>query len=67
MLAVMEHFANEGRMLPEQVFAETGEGTGSATPLVWAHAEYILLALSIEEGRVLDLSTVVAEHYGNQP
>jgi glucoamylase len=67
MLDGMERFANEGLMLPEQVFAETGEGTGSATPLAWAHAEYILLALSLQEGRVLDLPAVVAEHYGNQP
>lgn len=67
MLDGMERFANEGLMLPEQVFAETGEGTGSATPLAWAHAEYVLLALSIEKGRVLDLPAVVAEHYGNRP
>jgi len=41
-------FANEGMMIPEQVFEKTGEGTGSATPLAWAHAEYIKLLWSLE-------------------
>ena len=35
-------------MIPEQVFETTGEGTGSATPLAWAHAEYIKLLWSKE-------------------
>jgi glucoamylase len=41
-------FANDGMMIPEQVFEKTGEGTGSATPLAWAHAEYIKLLWSVE-------------------
>lgn len=41
-------FANDGLMIPEQVFEKTGEGTGSATPLAWAHAEYIKLLWSLE-------------------
>jgi glucoamylase len=41
-------FANDGMMIPEQVFETTGEGTGSATPLAWAHAEYIKLIWSRE-------------------
>ena len=36
-------FANEGQLIPEQIFEATGEGTGSATPLAWSHAEYIKL------------------------
>jgi glucoamylase len=63
MLEAMQRMANEGLMLPEQVFASSGEGTGSATPLAWAHAEYIILARSIEEGRALDRPAVVAERY----
>lgn len=39
-------FANAGAMIPEQVWEHTGEGTGSATPLAWAHAEYIKLLWS---------------------
>ena len=42
-------FANSGLMIPEQVFEATGEGTGSATPLAWAHAEYIKLLWSVEK------------------
>ncbi|MGZ3807485.1 MAG: glycoside hydrolase family 15 protein [Bacteriovorax sp.] len=41
-------FANSGLMIPEQVFEMSGEGTGSATPLAWAHAEYIKLLWSVE-------------------
>ena len=39
-------FSNAGQMIPEQVFETTGEGTGSATPLVWSHAEFIKLLWS---------------------
>jgi len=41
-------FANEGLMIPEQVWEHTGEGTGGATPLAWSHAEYIKLLWSKE-------------------
>lgn len=41
-------FANSGLMIPEQVFEANGEGTGSATPLAWSHAEYIKLLWSVE-------------------
>lgn len=44
-----EGFANAGDMIPEQVFEQTGEGTGSATPLAWSHAEYIKLLWSLEK------------------
>jgi glucoamylase len=66
MLAAMRHFANPGLMLPEQVFTATGQGTGSATPLAWAHAEYILLTRSIQEGRVLDRPEVVVKRYAER-
>jgi glucoamylase len=38
-------FANDGGMIPEQVFAN-GEGTGAATPLSWSHAEFVKLLWS---------------------
>ncbi|QSX28523.1 glucan 1,4-alpha-glucosidase [Shewanella cyperi] len=60
----MESFANEGLMLPEQVWDgvgnstrfqyQTGQGTNSATPLAWTHAEYVKLVRSITDGTVWD-------------
>ncbi|MCP4913610.1 MAG: hypothetical protein GY909_10865 [Oligoflexia bacterium] len=41
-------FANQGLMIPEQIFEHNGEGTGAATPLAWSHAEYIKLLWSRE-------------------
>ncbi|HEX8233642.1 MAG TPA: glucan 1,4-alpha-glucosidase [Caulobacteraceae bacterium] len=69
----MELFANEGLMLPEQVWDGVGkenphgyvrgEGTNSATPLAWTHAEYVKLLRSIADLRVWDQYPVVAERY----
>lgn len=59
----LEHFANEGMMLPEQVWDNVGvnpknytfgEGTNSATPLAWTHAEYIKLVRSLTDEKVWD-------------
>lgn len=60
----MEQFANEGLMLPEQVFDgvgdnsthhfAVGEGTNSATPLAWSHAEYIKLVKSLADRNIWD-------------
>jgi glucoamylase len=70
----MELFANSGLMLPEQVWdgvgergphqIQPGQGAGSATPLAWAHAEYVRLLRSIADGRVWDLSPETAARYG---
>jgi len=40
-----------------------GRPTGSAMPLMWAHAEYIKLLRSVADGRVFDLIPEVAERY----
>jgi glucoamylase len=61
-LPVMSGMANPGGMLPEQVFLD-GSGTGSATPLAWAHAEYIVFTYAVKQERVPDLPAVVAERY----
>ena len=76
LLATLAGFANEGRMLPEQVWdraTETeygwrfGEGTGSATPLAWAQAGFVRLAHGIDAGRPVGTPRVVEERYvGNE-
>jgi len=40
-----------------------GRPTGSAMPLMWAHAEYIKLLRSASDGRVFDLIPEVANRY----
>jgi glucoamylase len=61
-LPVMSSMANAGGMLPEQVFPD-GSGTGSATPLAWAHAEYIVFVYAVKQAVVPDLPAVVAARY----
>ncbi len=72
MLTTLERFAQPNGLLPEQVWdhddiAERelfeGEPTGSAMPLVWAHAEYLKLAASLKTGRVFDLPSEVEARY----
>ncbi|KZN68283.1 glucan 1,4-alpha-glucosidase [Pseudoalteromonas luteoviolacea CPMOR-1] len=66
----MEHFANEGLMLPEQVWDgvgvnpfgyQLGEGTNSATPLAWTHAEYVKLVRSLADKNVWDHYPIVSD------
>lgn len=69
----MEFFANEGLMLPEQVYDgvgdnsthhfTVGEGTDSATPLAWSHAEYIKLVRSMTDANTWDSYQIVRERY----
>ncbi|MFL6336021.1 MAG: glycoside hydrolase family 15 protein [Pyrinomonadaceae bacterium] len=75
-LDAMAGFANEGLMIPEQVWDRPasprpwfkfGEGTGSATPLAWSMAQFIRLATNIREGRNLDTPDIVAGRYAEQP
>jgi glucoamylase len=71
-LRAMEGFASCSGLLPEQIWDEPdrpklhlqfGKATGSATPLMWAHAEYIKLLRSATEGKVFDLIPAVADRY----
>ncbi|MEA2126823.1 MAG: glucoamylase, partial [Solirubrobacteraceae bacterium] len=65
--------ANDGLMLPEQVWdgqlptgthgARAGEGTRSATPLAWTHAQFVRLAWSIQTGAPVEQPSVVACRY----
>jgi glucoamylase len=68
----LEGFATPTHLLPEQVWDEDdrpeqhlkrGRPTGSAVPLLWAHAEYIKLLRSVREGRGFDLIPEVADRY----
>ena len=72
LLATLESFANEGGLLPEQVWDAAdiperdlylGKPSGSAMPLVWAHAEYLKLRRSLREGRLFDLPPQTAKRY----
>ncbi|MFQ5999042.1 MAG: glycoside hydrolase family 15 protein, partial [Candidatus Bathyarchaeia archaeon] len=67
----MERFAACG-LLPEQVWDQPdlpeanmylGRPTGSAMPLMWAHAEYIKLLRSVLDGRPFDLIPAVFNRY----
>jgi glucoamylase len=69
-------FANEGLMLPEQIWDRRespgaqfvfGEGTGSATPLAWTMAQFIRLAANLSEGRNLETPDIVAARYTRNP
>ncbi len=71
-LHAMEQFASECGLLPEQVWDEAevpgrdltlGGPTGSATPLMWAHAEYIKLLRSLRDGKIFDLIPEVHQRY----
>jgi glucoamylase len=69
-LGTIARTANDGLMLPEQVWdgrppasERPGEGTRSATPLAWTHAQFVRLAWSIERGRPVERPCVVARRY----
>ncbi len=71
-LRALESFAHGAGLLPEQVWDEAdrpdlgfrlGGPTGSAMPLMWAHAEYLKLLRSTADGAVFDLVPEVAERY----
>jgi hypothetical protein len=68
----MESLASCTGLLPErawdgadlpQAYIYCGRPTGSATPLMWAHAEYIKLLRSVRDGKVSDLIYDVAKRY----
>ena len=73
-LEAMAAFANDGYLIPEQVWDRPdafgfrfGEGTGSATPLQWSLAQFVRLARDIQAGRLLDRPAVVARRYARGP
>jgi glucan 1,4-alpha-glucosidase len=71
-LRTMQSFANSGRMIAEQVWDREygtdygwtfGEGTGSATPLAWAMAQYVRLAHGIDAGHPVETPAFVRDRY----
>ncbi len=75
LLQAMVRMASSGGMLPEQIwdappipnrFLEPGRPTGSAMPLVWAHAEFIKLAASRAIGRPFDRPEPLWRRYGGK-
>jgi glucoamylase len=71
-LRAMEQFASPTGLLPEQVWDEAdkpqeflslGKPTGSAMPLMWAHAEYVKLLRSASDGKVYDAIPEVQQRY----
>jgi glucoamylase len=72
-LITMGSVANDGDLFAEQVWDNqppsgqpgfaSGTGTTSATPLTWAHAQFIRLAFDVAAGRLLEQPSIVAERY----
>jgi len=72
LLRAMEAFANEEGLIPEQIWDTqdipdrglfNGKPSGSAMPLVWAHAEYVKLRRSLQEGWVFDMPRHTVARY----
>ncbi|HYR42885.1 MAG TPA: glucan 1,4-alpha-glucosidase [Terriglobia bacterium] len=72
LLNTMEHFTNGAGLIPEQVWDSSdiperelfrGRPSGGACPLVWAHAEYIKLRRSLQDGAVFDMPPQPVERY----
>ncbi|WP_292150033.1 glycoside hydrolase family 15 protein, partial [Mesorhizobium sp.] len=72
LLETFERSAGAGGLLPEQVWdrpdlpereLRLGAPSGSAMPLVWAHAEHIKLLRSLRDGKVFDMPPQGVERY----
>jgi glucoamylase len=71
-LDAMMAFANDGLMIPEQVWDRKesprpdlrfGEGTGSATPLAWSMAQFIRLAINIKQAHNVETPKLTLSRY----
>ena len=72
-LRTMEALASKTGLIPEQTWDTAdlpeaymfcGRPTGSAMPLVWAHAEYVKLLRSAHDGKVYDKLPEIVARYG---
>ena len=74
-LAAMAAMAGDGGLLPEQVWdsapipeygLQPGRPSGSAMPLVWAHAEYVKLCMSLAAAHPVDAPLQTWQRYNGQ-
>ena len=72
LLSTLEAFANPDGLLPEQTWDGPdiperelffSKPSGSAMPLVWAHAEYLKLCRSLADSRVFDTPQQTVKRY----
>ena len=72
LMRAMSAFAGEGGMISEQIWdapdipgreLSLGRPSGSAQPLVWAHAEFVKLIRSLHDGRVFDMPAQTVKRY----
>jgi glucoamylase len=72
LVTALEAFAGQSGLLPEQIWDTTdiperelylGRASGSARPLVWAHAEYLKLCRSLRDGQVFDRPPQTVQRY----
>ena len=72
LLATLEASASTGGLIPEQIWdcddipqkeLFLGRPSGSAMPLVWAHAEHIKLLRSLRDGAVFDMPPQTVNRY----
>jgi len=72
LLDTLESFAGSEGLLPEQIWDAPdlperelffGRPSGSAMPLVWAHAEHLKLLRSLHDGRLFDLPPQTVQRY----
>ncbi len=76
LLAALEASAGPGGLLPEQIWDSEdipqrelflGRPSGSAMPLVWAHAEHVKLLRSLRDGTVFDMPPQPFARYVKNP
>jgi glucoamylase len=72
LLAALEAAASPGGLIPEQIWDSgdipgrelfLGRPSGSAMPLVWAHAEHIKLLRSLRDNAVFDMPPQTLDRY----
>jgi len=73
-LEAVKNFTTGVGLIPEQIWDKPdllqehmyfGRATGSADPLMWAHADYVKLLRSIADKKIFDLIDPVRERYRN--
>jgi glucoamylase len=75
LLRTLEACASTVGLIPEQVWDSDdikerelfrGKASGSAMPLIWAHAEHVKLLRSLRDGRVFDMPPEPMQRYQEQ-